>query len=437
MEIKTGVIGEEGIRKDVVCELLSQHGILYEDIKQGLNNKYPCILLIEYNIESEKIGLNKCLNPENIIHIERIISIEKLIQACTGHFEEPYLMDELIEPKISEYGIKILNLIKECYSRVDIPFIQKWYWPNFAEACLIFTHDIDNLSPRNKNGIFSYIKHFVLKKLNRSSNVLEIADIENKNNIKSSFYFFSDYKNNSEFKKILSILEKRGFEIGLHGSLFSYQDITLLKNEIEKLSITSKTLISGERQHCLNFLNPHTWRYLDGLNLEYDLSFFYNDKIGFRCGICHPYHPFDALTFKKFNLIEIPTPFMDFTAIHRQLSENEIVSWIENLEKAILLNNGCLVVNFHNEYFGNRKYNHIENSFRMLMKKASSGSYWIATAKECSQWWKKRASASIYVNEDDVKDVLIVDKDIFIRIFYPDGKRKDFNGISNILLDAP
>lgn len=436
MEIKIGVIGGEGIRKDVVCELLSQHGILYEDIKHGLNNKYPCILLIESDIESKKNGLNKCLNPVNIIHIDRIIPIDKLIQAYTGNFEEPYLMDQLIDPIISKYGIKILNLIKECYSRVGIPFIQKWYWPNFSDACLIFTHDIDNLSPGNQNGTLSYLKYYLLKRLNRSSNVLDIADIESKNNIRSSFYFFSKYGNEYEFEKILLILEKKGFEIGLHGSLFSYQDTTLLNDEIEKLSMTSKTLISGERQHCLNFLNPHTWRYLDGIHLEYDISFFYNDKIGFRCGICHPYHPFDALTFKKFNLIEIPTSFMDFTAIHRQLTEKEIFSWIENLEKAVLKNNGCLVVNFHNEYFGNMKFGHIENSFRMLMKKASSGSYWIATSKDCAQWWKKRSAANIYTIEDDGKNVLIVDEDLFIRIHYPDGNRKDFNGVSKILLDA-
>lgn len=437
MEIKTGIIGEEGIKKDVVCELLSHQGIFFEDIKSDSNNNYPCVLVIEDKPGLEEIGLNKCLDPKNIIFIDRIIPLEKLIMAFTGHFEEPYLRDDLISPTISSYGLQILNLIKECYSRAGIPFIQKWYWPNFADACLIFTHDIDNLSPRSHWGMVSYIIYHMLKKINRSSNILYIADIETKNKIKSSFYFFSEYKYKSEFEKILSVLEKKRFEIGLHGSLFSFQDPNILKYEIEKLSKTSKTQIMGERQHGLNFLNPYTWRYLDELNLEYDISFYYNDKSGFRGGICHPYHPFDVLTSKKFNLIEIPTSFMDFTAIHRSLTLNEILSCIEELEKAVFQHNGCLVVNFHNEYFGNRKFDHIEQSFKMLMQKASSGNYWIATAKECSQWWKKRAAANISLSEVEGKKIITVDKDLFIRIHYPDGKRKDFNGVSKIFLDNP
>lgn len=435
LEIKTGIIGDDGLKKDIFCELLSQHGILFEDTKQDSNNRYPCVIILEGKANSESIALNRCIEPKNIIHIDKEIPLENLILAFTGHYEALYLMDKLITPTISEHGLKILNLIRDCYFRVNIPFIQKWYWPNFAKACLIFTHDIDNLIPRDQNDFFSIIKYHILRKTNKdSSNILNIADIEFKSGIKSSFYFFSEYKEEAEFKIILAELKKRGFEIGLHGSLFSFQDINLLRDEIEKLSSISKTQIKGERQHGLNFLNPHTWRYLDGLHLEYDISFYYNDKIGFRNGICHPYHPFDVITGDKFNLIEIPACFMDFAAIHRGLSEKEIELIISELERAIFFNNGCLVVNFHNEYFGKNRFSFIDKSFYMLLQKASKGLFWTATAKECAEWWRKRESANVFLKEESGQNIVIVDKDISIRIYYPNGKQKNCVGGSKILL---
>ena len=435
MEIKTGIIGPEGIRKNILHELLSQQGVLFEDVDKYQVKKYPCVIILDGGKNVESITYARCVDTKNIIHIDKVIPIEKLMLAFTGHFEEPYRMNNLLQPVISGYGLKILNLIRACYLRANTPFIHKWYWPNFANACLIVTHDIDNLIPSNNNSLFSFIKNYILRKINmKHSNVVDIANIEFKSGIKSSFYFFSEYKKQQEFENVLAELKMKGFEIGLHGSLFSFQNENLLKLEMEKLSYTSKIEVRGERQHGLNFLNPHTWRYLDKLDFEYDTSFYYNDKIGFRCGICHPYHPFDILTDEKFNLIEIPTCFMDFSAICNEFTENDIESVMDELENAVCLNNGCFVVNFHNEYFGNKRYAHIDNIFKSILQKGSGGAYWIATAEECARWWKKREFTDVYSIDVNGKSVVVVDRDLFIKVYYPDGTQKEYSDVVEILI---
>ena len=184
----------------------------------------------------------------------------------------------------------------------------------------------------------------------------------------------------------------------------------------------------------MNFLNPHTWRYLDKLHFEYDTSFYYNDKIGFRGGICHPFHPFDILTGEKFNLIEIPTCFMDFSVICNELTENDLESVIDELEKAVCLNNGCFVVNFHNEYFGNKRYAHINNIFKSILQKGSDEAYWVATAEECARWWKKRELADVYLSDISGKSVVVVDRDLFIKVYYPDGSQKEYSDVTEIVL---
>lgn len=68
MEIKTGILGNDGIEKDILSELLSQHGILFENIKQDLNNKYPCVIIYNVSKNIEDNAINRCLNIRNIIN---------------------------------------------------------------------------------------------------------------------------------------------------------------------------------------------------------------------------------------------------------------------------------------------------------------------------------------------------------------------------------
>ena len=187
-----------------------------------------------------------------------------------------------------------------------------------------------------------------------------------------------------------------GCEIGLHGSMWSFQSHKKIIKEKSIVEDLSKTKVTGIRQHYLNFLVPHTWRYQEKAGFEYDTTFSYNDTIGFRSGLCFPHHPFDVLTKKKFGLLELPMSFMDATTLINNLSSDEILITLTRLREIVDRFYGALILNFHSGVHNKEIYPNYENAYiDSLDYVADNNYYWIATASECATWWRKRENSNI------------------------------------------
>lgn len=436
-QLKTGIVGKEEIHVQIICELLNQQGIIFEKINQDMfpQNKYPCIVAVNMSNEKSELAKSYCVNGERgIIKLEIKDSVYNSLAGIDDH---PYLNDSLCDPIISKYALELSTKIKEVYHLHQLPFVQKFFWPNFSNSCCVMTHDIDSLNnpPSFKKNTLEWIRYayYNLSDKAYSSNIPLMLEEESKRDIRSSFYFFSDYgKYNQDFVKYLDQIKKAKCEIGLHGSLNSFQSPNMLSQEIEALEELTETKIRGERQHTLNFLIPHTWRYQDQIGLDYDHTFYYNDKFGFRAGICHPYHPFDPLKNMRFNLLEIPTSFMDFTAIANKLTLEEQKEVINKLGKAIEKYHGCLVVNFHNLYINEKRYPSVFRLYKYTLDYIREKGYWVATAEECAQWWRKRETANLDINLIGNILQVISDTSLPLCIEVPSGKRQMINTTDKI-----
>lgn len=126
--------------------------------------------------------------------------------------------------------------------------------------------------------------------------------------LRSSFYFIcarpagaidGDYDlAHPALRLLLQEINRRGHEIGVHGSYNSFNDAPQLVREKQLLqaacaagAITPD--IEGGRQHFLRWDTPGTIRNWNQAGFRYDSTLTFAERAGFRCGTCHEYPVFD------------------------------------------------------------------------------------------------------------------------------------------------
>lgn len=136
------------------------------------------------------------------------------------------------------------------------------------------------------------------------------------------FYRFHD----KPISNIINVIRYRRSEIGLHGSLASYNDKEKLMSEKKLLSKSH-----GIRQHYLKY-DINCTSSIHNSCFGYDTSLGFADMIGFRRGTCLPFKIFDLANEKSLEIFEFPLLLMDQT-----LKSYMLLNMSEALDKAIEL----------------------------------------------------------------------------------------------------
>lgn len=423
-QLKVGIIKNNLLKIDLIEEMLNHQGMLYDVCDENNIQNYPCVISID----------NQNIRHENLILIDSKL-LYMFFNAFSGSskYDEDYMVNALL----TEYEIQLTEKIRECFHRQNLPFVRKWFWPDFKMACCVITHDIDHIDrvpskKRSKIECAKYVfSHLLLKPY--GDNIKTILKHENKKSIKSTFYFLSKYPYEKLFMplpeyiydkhliNLLNIVKNGECEIGLHGFPETASDPKLLAEGKNKLEIHANIEITGQRQHTLKFTVPETWAFLESNGFKCDTTFSCNTKFGFRIGICYPYHPFDKNNRKKFKILEIPMSYMDSIGYqYRNYAECHHISIINKLMNTVERYNGVLVLNFHNAYVNKKLYPEIYNAFLKSLNIVSQKKYWIATTRDCAEWWLKRENAKVDIF---FKNEIIIGKStipIPISIEYPD-----------------
>ena len=257
------------------------------------------------------------------------------------------------------------------------------------------SHDIDRTSKSyqwltkparslislNGNAILNQVNS--LFKKNTYWNFEEIIEIENKFNVKSTFFFLNetmklDYfdlksyplalgRYNIESKKITTMiqwLDQNGWEIGVHGSYASFNNLNLLQKEKLVLESILGHSVKGIRQHYLN-LTDETWRLQDNAGFLYDSSLGfaaskgYKNKIGFRDNHVRPFFSNPNSNFLEIPLVIMDTNFMNLRNKWEDLKE--IVNQCKKLD-------GVIVINYHNHVFNDLEYPGFKSSYINLIE---------------------------------------------------------------------
>jgi peptidoglycan/xylan/chitin deacetylase (PgdA/CDA1 family) len=196
-------------------------------------------------------------------------------------------------------------------------------------------------------------------------NFYNIMEFERKLGVKSTFFFLNEtypfhlfkipswryslgYYNlfDPNLHPVIKELDDQGWEVGLHGSYFSYKDITLLKKEKFDLESILGHPVFGVRQHYLN-LDQHTWERQAEAGFFYDASFGFTDNIGFKE---NQFHLFKPLSNQNFYVI--PLALMDSCVMGKKNSFEQAINVIKIAEE----NKACLVLNWHQRVFNKKEF---------------------------------------------------------------------------------
>ena len=178
-------------------------------------------------------------------------------------------------------------------------------------------------------------------------NIPEYMEIEEKFDVRSTFFFRTFYENGNllDYEDDIKQLQKLDWEIGLHTDPSSINDLDKIRLEKEKLESISGKQIIGNRVHYLNY-NSELPEKLEKLGFSYDSSLRHSKNIidekemGYSRinGIIEfPVTLMDAYLFTHMKIQEdgIVPEFQKTLDLGRSLSENNVISviWHDNVLK--------------------------------------------------------------------------------------------------------
>jgi peptidoglycan/xylan/chitin deacetylase (PgdA/CDA1 family) len=247
-------------------------------------------------------------------------------------------------------------------------------YPDDKKFAVCLTHDVDDIYPTLAHSVISSlycIKNFDMvgakkqikwkfagREYSPYRNFKEIIKLEERHNAKSSFYFMTTDRdiirfryNIKELENDLSYIAGKGWEVGLHGGYYSYNNFEYINSEKRSLEDLLGNKVIGYRNHYLRFKIPDTWELLAKAGFKYDTTLGYDDMIGFRNGMCHPFKPYNLETEKLIDIFEIPLCIMDVTFLEMKSKLNQSFELAKELINTTEKYGGVLTLLWHNNIF--------------------------------------------------------------------------------------
>ena len=178
-------------------------------------------------------------------------------------------------------------------------------------------------------------------------NIPEYMEIEEKFDVRSTFFFRTFYENGDviDYEDDIKQLQESNWEIGLHTDPSSVNDLDKIHLEKEKLESITRRAVIGNRVHYLNY-NSGLLEKLKKLGFNYDSSLRHSkDRIDekemgysrIHGMIEFPVTLMDAylFTYMKIREEKIISEFQKTLDLGRSLAENNVISviWHENVLK--------------------------------------------------------------------------------------------------------
>lgn len=171
------------------------------------------------------------------------------------------------------------------------------------------------------------------------------------------FFLLGDYGLNDKnvpytSKKFQSLMKEVAdyYEVGIHPSFASNDDVAILKKEIDRLFSIIHKKIEISRQHFLKLEFPSTYRNLIECEVKEDYTMGYASQLGFRASVCSSYLFYDLDREHITDLIIHPFCFMEATLRHYlDIEATDAVNTLKPVIDAVKAVNGTCIGLWHNE----------------------------------------------------------------------------------------
>lgn len=300
----------------------------------------------------------------------------------------------IVEPSVSKYLVR---------NGLEVEY------PDNKPFAICLTHDVDFIYPPITHTLAS--SAYLVKALNmdrlkynilwrmkgkRSSpyiNFKEIMGLEEKYGAKSSFYFMTSDRDVTrpvydikDLEDELGYIIDKGFEVGLHGGYYTYDNIEEMKKEKSILENVLGKKIIGYRNHYLLFKVPDTWELLAEAGFRYDTTLGYNNAVGCRNGMCHPFKPYNLITDKEIDILEIPLNIMDSSLFNNIRPIDKAWEASKNVIDTVEQYHGVVTLLWHNNIFGSAYMRDWARLYNRILSYCHSKNAWMTNAESIYRW---------------------------------------------------
>ncbi|HQB28382.1 MAG TPA: polysaccharide deacetylase family protein [Paludibacter sp.] len=333
------------------------------------------------------------------------IDLQALLQ---GHYEEDRLpkdfSPERIVPdfafnKLNSLGLLYRPVVDESYLATGRP---RLIWPEGKSFAVCLTHDVDHVSRySSRQAARTYARTFITDtSLSRRArgliglgwNVAQAIrhanaqdplhcyerwmDAEAAVGARSTFFFWPGWGNVGKHHssdcayelsdrvvfdgqkctvaEMIREIDHRGWEVGLHPSWYSFNDLGEMKRQKAALEKAMGREIVSVRQHYLHYDIRVTPRIQAEAGLLYDSTLGFNDNIGFRFGTCYPWRLYDLQAKEELPILEVPLIIQDGAMLGQskgmRLDEETAFQYIVQLTQSVDRVGGVLTLLWHPNY---------------------------------------------------------------------------------------
>jgi peptidoglycan/xylan/chitin deacetylase (PgdA/CDA1 family) len=345
---------------------------------------------------------------------------------------------------VPDFGFNILNRLGLLYRPiVDDNLLEqgrpKPVWPEGKSFAVCLTHDVDEVSScslrqnlraryaeiRESHSVRVMLRNVIgsgldLICLSNSQDPLHCYErwlhIENSYQARSTFFFWPGRRSISKWHstdclyemtdkvgfdgqactvaEMIREIDGRGWEIGLHPSWFSFDDLDELKRQKEELEKTVGHDVVSVRQHYLHYdirLTPHVQA---EAGFKYDSTLGFNDNIGFRFGTCYPWRLYDLQEQKESPLLEIPLIIQDGALLSPdkglRLDMDTAMEYAVQLTAEVERVGGVLTLLWHPNHITKTPWWEL---YLRILEHLKDRQAWFASVKSVGEWWTEHEAA--------------------------------------------
>jgi peptidoglycan/xylan/chitin deacetylase (PgdA/CDA1 family) len=154
-------------------------------------------------------------------------------------------------------------------------------------------------------------------------------------------------------------IDRRGWEIGLHPSWYSFNNADEMKRQKAALETALGHDVLSVRQHYLHYDIRVTPRIQAEAGLRFDSTIGFNDNVGFRFGSCYPWPLYDLKAEKELTILEVPLIIQDIAMLNpakgMRLDEESAFKYFMQITKAVERVGGILTLSLHPDSIMNPK----------------------------------------------------------------------------------
>jgi len=191
--------------------------------------------------------------------------------------------------------------------------------------------------------------------------------------------------------EMLREIKRRGWEIGLHPSWYSFDDADELKRQKEAMEEVVGHEIVSIRQHYLHYDIRVTPAVHAKAGFKYDSTLGFNNNIGFRFGTCYPWRLYDLKAEKDLPIKEIPLIIQDGAMLNSLkgmcLDEDTAFEYIKQITEKVEKVGGVLTFLWHTNHIIKPDW---WNLYLRILGYLKQKNAWFASVREVGKWWKEK-----------------------------------------------